>query len=97
MLTAKGSPIALLLVQTALTRAGDFKPWTDARGNKIGDFAVYWTYANRKDTQRIPFGVWHLRLSRYWVVGEMKMMSEHQDQGACNVDFKLNLKLKGRT
>ena len=84
-----------VLVRTAPTKAGDSRPWTDAQGNKINDFAVYWTYANRKDTQKIPFGVWHLRLGRYWLMGEMKLMPEAQDQGACNVDLKLNFEAGG--
>jgi hypothetical protein len=95
MLTAEGSPFASLLVRTAPTRSGDLKPWTDALGNKISDFAVYWIYANRKDTEKIPFGVWHLRLGRYWLMGEMKLMPEDHDQGACRVDFKLNFEAGG--
>jgi hypothetical protein len=95
MLTAAGSPFASLLVRTAPTRSGDLKPWTSAQGNKISDFAVYWTYANRKDTKKMPFGVWHLRLGRYWLMGELKLMPDDQDQGACNVDFKLNFEAGG--
>jgi hypothetical protein len=49
---------------------GAIKPWTDAQGNQINDFKVYWTYANRKDGGKLPFGVWHLRLQRYTPLGE---------------------------
>ncbi len=70
MLTAEGSRFDSLSMRTSHTKGGaDFRPWTDAQGNKITDFKVYWTYANRKDAEKIPFGVWHLRLGRYWLVG----------------------------
>jgi hypothetical protein len=67
---------------------GTPRPWTDARGQKIGDLKVYWTYANRRDGEKGPFFVWNLRLSHYNPFGEMKFTG-NQEKGGCDVTFRL--------
>jgi hypothetical protein len=61
-------------------------PWTDAQGNQISDFKVYWTYSNRNDGEKLPFGIWHLRLQRYTPTGELRLSP---DERGCTVDFRL--------
>lgn len=39
--------------------------WSDAQGNGITDFKVYWTYANRKTGDKLPVGAWRLRMEHY--------------------------------
>ena len=68
------------------------KPWTDAAGNTMSDFRVYWTYAQRKGADRPPFGVWRLRLAHYRPGGKMKTVS---DEGGCAVEFQLNFETSG--
>lgn len=77
-------------------RAGGFRGahdstlWTDAQGNKISDFKVYWTYADRNDTEKTPFGVWRLRLGHYQLQGELSFVPDGKSEKTCNLDFKLH-------
>ena len=62
------------------------RPWTDAKGNEITDFAVYWTYADREAGEKLPWGLWRIRLAHYQPRGEIRLTSV---QGGCDVDFHL--------
>jgi len=70
----------------------DRAPWTDADGKVISDFRVYWNYADRKTGERLPFGVWHMRLEHYTPSGEFKMTP---DEGGCQVAFRLLFSTSG--
>jgi hypothetical protein len=71
---------------------GAGQKWTDARGNEISAFKVYWTYANRKDTEKQPVASWRLGLSRYTPRGAMKLVP---DEGGCKVEFQLRFETSG--
>jgi hypothetical protein len=93
MLTPEGTRYNSLSIHGAGKELGGvLEPWTDAQGNKISDFKVYWTYANTNDTEKLPFGVWHLRLGHYWPEGEMKLIP---DDGGCTVNFQLYFAASG--
>jgi hypothetical protein len=93
MLTPEGIRYNSLSIYGAgKKRVGILQSWTDAQGNKISDFKVYWTYANTNDTEKLPFGVWHLRLGHYWPEGEMKLIP---DEGGCTVNFQLHFGASG--
>ena len=62
------------------------KPWTDAQGNEITDYKVYWTYADRGTGERLPFGSWRARSAHYQPQGEITLTS---DDGGCKIDFRL--------
>ena len=62
------------------------KKWTDAQGNEINDFKVYWTYADRKTGHRLAPGIWRLRLAHYQPKGKIKLLSAG---GGCSVEFDL--------
>jgi hypothetical protein len=66
---------------------GGRQPWTDAQGNKISDFKVYWTYADRKTGDRLPFGAWRLRLDHYAPMGEMKLDPDGRLQSELQAQF----------
>jgi hypothetical protein len=68
------------------------KPWTNSRGDRIGDLQVYWHYANRSDTEKVPFGVWRLRLEHYRLRGEMKLFS---NGNGCDVDLRVHFETGG--
>lgn len=67
-------------------------PWTDAHGSAINDFRVYWNFADRRTGEKLPFGVWHLRLSHYVPLGEMKLTPS---SGGCDVSFLLRFRTDG--
>jgi hypothetical protein len=68
------------------------KLWTDAADNHISDFEVYWTYSNCKDSEKVPFGVWRMRLEHYAPRGEMKLIP---DGSACSAEFHLSFQTSG--
>lgn len=67
-------------------------PWTDDGGRRVNDFRVYWTYADRKSVERLPFGEWHLQLAHYAVNGGMKMIPAN---GVCEVRMALQFVTDG--
>jgi len=69
-----------------LTHGRKLKPWTDAQGNEITDFKVYWDYADRGTGEKLPLGIWRLRLAHYQPGGEIKLASVAE---GCKVDFRL--------
>ncbi len=68
------------------------QPWTDAQGNKVNDFKVYWNFANRNDGEKLPFGMWHMRLAHYQPTGEIALDSV---EGGCDADFRLFFQTSG--
>jgi hypothetical protein len=67
-------------------------PWTDIHGNEISDFKIYWHYADRGTAEKLPLGVWRLRLSHYRPQGEMKLAPA---KGECDVNFRLGFLTDG--
>jgi len=65
--------------------------WTDAKGNKITDLTVYWTYADRK-SDKLLIGVWHLRLAHYVPLGQVKLLAE---ASGCRLEFALEFQTSG--
>jgi hypothetical protein len=63
------------------------KPLTDAQGNEIADFKVYWTYADRKTGEKPPFAWWRIRMAHYSPEGEIKLASSGRE--GCAIDFHL--------
>ncbi len=61
-------------------------PWTDANGNAINDFRAYWTYADKKSGDKLPLGMWRLRLGHYEPHGKMSFSVE---EAGCKVEFAL--------
>lgn len=70
----------------------DRKKWTDAQGNEITDFKVYWTYADRKTGDKSVPGIWRLRLAHYQPRGEIKLLSAG---GSCSVEIDLFFETSG--
>jgi hypothetical protein len=73
-------------------RSGGATPWTDAKGNKINDAEVYWMYTNKSEGEKLPFGMWRLRLDHYAPRGNLKLAGY---EGGCNVDFALYFETGG--
>ena len=71
---------------------GKLKLWTDGHASEITDFKVYWRFADRKTGEKLPFGMWHLRLSHYWPGGEMTLTPEH---GGCELNMTLRFVTNG--
>jgi hypothetical protein len=71
---------------------GRQKLWTDGHASEITDFKVYWRFADRKTGEKLPFGMWHLRLSHYWPGGEMTLTSE---QGGCELNMTIRFGTNG--
>lgn len=67
-------------------------PWTDAQGRKINDFRIYWLFSDKKSDDKLPFPLWHVRLSHYRPAGEMKAVDG--DSG-CDVVFNLSFQTDG--
>jgi hypothetical protein len=76
----------------SLARGPKPKPWTDAQGNEINDFKVYWTYADRKTGKNLPFGIWRIRMEHYVPWGEIRLASEGE---GCNVGIQLRFLTSG--
>jgi hypothetical protein len=91
MMNSAGLAFSSLSVRAGGFRGADGStPWTDAQGNKISDFGVYWRYADKKETEKIPFGVWRLRLDHYRLQGELKLVPDEKRQETCTLDFNLH-------
>jgi len=71
---------------------GNRKKWTDAQGNEITDFKVYWAYADRKTGGKLVPGIWRLRLAHYQPRGRIKLLSA---EGGCSVEFDLSFETSG--
>jgi len=68
------------------------KHWTDANGKEITDFRVYWTFANRGTGQKLPIGVWHIRMEHYQPLGKFNLASDERE---CNANFQLAFQTSG--
>jgi hypothetical protein len=79
-------------VLSIIGRGGKLPPWADSHGNEMTDFRVYWQYADRGTGEKLPFGVWRLRLSHYQPRGEMKLAPT---EGGCDVNFRLAFRTDG--
>jgi len=73
----------------SLDRRGGRKlrPWTNVQGNDVTDSAVHWAYADRETGDKLPLGMWRIRLAHYQPWGEIKLAPE---EVGCKVDFKLS-------
>ncbi len=69
------------------------KKWRDAKGNEITDLKVYWTYADRKTGEKLPFGIWRIRLEHYDPWGEIRLSPA--EEGGCSVAFGLRFETWG--
>jgi hypothetical protein len=68
------------------------RPWTDVKGSDITDFAVYSTYADREAGEKLPLGLWRIRLAHYQPRGEIRLTFV---EGGCDVDFLLSFETWG--
>ena len=66
--------------------------WTDGQATEITDLKVYWKLADRKTADKLPFGMWHLRLSHYWPGGAIALTP---DQGACELKMTIRFVTNG--
>jgi hypothetical protein len=68
------------------------KLWTDGQASEITDFRVYWKFADRNTGDKLPFGIWRLRLSHYRPGGEITLTP---DRGACELNMAITFKTDG--
>jgi len=66
--------------------------WTDAQGSRLTDLRIYRTYLDRKSPEKLPFGIWHLRLDHYRPVGKMSL-SPNAD--GCQANLRLRFDTGG--
>lgn len=68
------------------------KPWTDGNGREITDFRVYRDFADRKTGEKLPLGLWHLRLSHYKPLGEISLAPS---EGGCGMNISIRFETNG--